>query len=122
MSKGKDGYFYVKKKKVSAKKTELKFDGRLFYVDLSAAFPVSGRMNHIYMDYDTGKTLSYEEGKGVEPQAAFARNATSLVKAAAAGVNSYGLIVLILCLVAGFAVGFLIGQNVTIPSGGAPSA
>lgn len=120
LTKTADGYVYVKQKKVRVGKTELNIDGRPFYVDVSASSYVKGRTHYIYMDYVTGETLNYREHGGLTPDEAEGKAADRLTKIAmmAAGGENFGLIMLIVVAVAGLAIGFLLGQNITIPTGG----
>lgn len=120
LTKTADGYVFVKQKRVNINKTELNIDGRPFYVDVSASSYVKGRTHYIFMDYTTGSTLNYNEHGGLLPDEAEGKAADRLTKLAmtAAGSENFGLIMLIVVAVAGLAVGFLLGQNINIPTGG----
>lgn len=102
---------------------------REYEIDTSkTAWQTEKNTHFLYMDYDTGETLTFfnKIQPSNNPVDTDALNLTGLVKAAMRQITGdYGLIVVLLALGMGLAVGALVGANINgitqALTGGSPS-
>lgn len=105
----------VKQRKFHMNDKYVTYRGKQYEIDVKKCSYSKENKHFLYMDIDTGYTYTYNEvSPSTDPESADALNAVGLAKAAMAAATgtNYGIIVLILCLAVGAAVGFLLGQNI----------
>lgn len=119
LKKTEQGYIEVKRKKFEPTDPTVTYEKGTYHVDLDAISYRRRWSNFLYVDYDTGDTLTFAEIKAsAAPKDAETQNLTKLARAALSVVGGdFGLVMLVAMLGVGLAVGFILGQNIEGISG-----